>query len=70
LTDQLYRIRGRVIDQQALDTIRGIISAHWDLGRSAISRILCERWNWYQANDRLSALSQTIPCPAGCGSGQ
>jgi len=53
LTDQVYQIRGRIIDQHALDTIRGIITAHWDLGRSAISRILCEQWNWYQANGRL-----------------
>ena len=53
MTDQVYQIRGRIIDQHAIDTIRGIITAHWDLGRSAISRILCEQWNWYQANGRL-----------------
>jgi len=53
LTEQVYQIRGRIIDRHDLDTIRGIISAHWDLGRTAISRILCEQWNWYQANGRL-----------------
>lgn len=50
---QTYQIRGRQLDRHDLDTIRRIITAHWTQGRSAISRILCEQWNWYQANGRL-----------------
>ncbi len=50
---QTYQIRGRHIDRNDLDTIRRIITAHWTQGRSAISRILCKQWNWYQANGRL-----------------
>ncbi len=50
---QTYQIRGRHIDRNDLDTIRRIVTAHWTQGRSAISRILCEQWNWYQANGRL-----------------
>lgn len=53
MAKQLYKIRGRSIDQYDLNTIRGVISAHWDQGRSAISRSLCKQWNWYQANGNL-----------------
>ncbi len=53
MTSQVYQIRGRRIDRHDLDTIREIITSHWDLGRTAISKILCEQWNWYQANGRL-----------------
>ena len=34
-------------------TIRSSVAAHWDKGRSAISRILCEHWDWRQANGFL-----------------
>ena len=53
MAQQTYQIRGRYIDRNDLDTIRRIVTAHWTQGRSAISRILCEQWNWYQANGRL-----------------
>lgn len=53
MTEQTYQIRGRLIDQNDLNTIRGVVATHWDNGRSAIARILCEQWNWYQANGRL-----------------
>ena len=50
MPDEKYCIRGRQIDDADLDTIRTTIAEHWDKGRSAISRILCERWDWRQAN--------------------
>lgn len=53
MAQQTYQIRGRHIDRNDLDTIRRIVTAHWSRGRSAISRILCEQWNWYQTNGRL-----------------
>ena len=34
-------------------TIRQFSEAHWSQGRSAISRALCEHWDWRQANGRL-----------------
>ena len=53
MAEQVYQIRGRIIDQNDINTIRGIVATHWDQGRSAISRILCNQWNWYQANGNL-----------------
>jgi hypothetical protein len=53
LVQQEYYIRGRRIDHNDLETIRKAITTHWKQGRTAISRILCEQWNWYQANGRL-----------------
>lgn len=53
MAQHIYRIRGRHLDRHDLDTIREVIFTHWSQGRSAISRILCERWAWYQANGRL-----------------
>ncbi len=53
MAEQIYQIRGRIIDQQDLNTIRGVIATHWDKGRSAVSRTLCRQWNWYQANGNL-----------------
>ena len=48
-----YLIRNRRIGVQELETIRHYIKEHWAAGRSAISRSLCESWNWRQANGRL-----------------
>lgn len=53
MAQQIYHIRGRCIDRNDLETIRRTITAHWSQGRSAISRVLCEQWNWFQANGRL-----------------
>lgn len=53
VTAPTYQIRGRCIDQADLAVIREIIARHWQEGRSAISRILCRRWQWHQANGQL-----------------
>ena len=53
MPDKRYCIRGRHIDDTDLEMIRATIAGNWDKGRSAISRILCERWNWRQANGLL-----------------
>jgi len=53
LPDKKYCIRGRHIDDAGLSIIRATITEYWDKGRSAISRILCERWDWRQANGLL-----------------
>ncbi|MFQ5631006.1 MAG: Druantia anti-phage system protein DruA [bacterium] len=50
-------IRGRDITLEVLQFIRHTIDIHWDDGRSAISRILCEQWNWRQANGRLKDMA-------------
>ena len=50
-------IRKRVITSHELDYIRRTITTHWDAGRSAISRILCEHWDWRQPNSQLKGMA-------------
>ncbi len=45
-------IRTRTISQPDLEFIQATVSAHWDKGRTQISKILCEKWNWFQPNGR------------------
>jgi len=53
LSQNAYRIRCRRIDQSELETIRCIVDQYRAKGRTAISRILCEHWNWRQENGLL-----------------
>lgn len=53
MSQKTYRIRGRTIDDVQLETIRRIVAQNRSKGRSAISRILCEHWNWRQENGLL-----------------
>ena len=45
--------RKRVITPDDLSFIRKVINDHHSEGRSAISRRLCEAWDWRQANGHL-----------------
>jgi len=51
------RIRNRVITEIELNQIQETITTYWDLGRTAISRILCEKWDWQQANGRYKEMA-------------
>jgi len=57
MAEALYRIRGRQIGADDLQDIRATIADHWARGRSAISRLLCERWNWRQPNGQLKEMA-------------
>jgi len=50
MAEPLYHIRGRHISFDDLHDIRVTIEDHWASGRTAISRLLCERWGWRQPN--------------------
>jgi hypothetical protein len=50
-------IRGRHITWNELEQIRQTIADNWELGRTAISRILCQQWNWRQPNGQLKAMA-------------
>lgn len=50
MAELLYHIRGRHIGPDDLHDIRAMISDHWASGRTAISRLLCEHWDWRQPN--------------------
>jgi hypothetical protein len=45
-------IRTRTISQPELEFIQATVTAHWDKGRTQISKILCQEWNWFQPNGR------------------
>jgi hypothetical protein len=49
----LLTYRNRVITETDLGFIVTMIDQHRSKGRSAISRRLCEAWNWRQANGHL-----------------
>jgi hypothetical protein len=48
-----WRYRGRTITAADVVFIRELIAAHPQVGRSELSRKLCEAWNWKQANGAL-----------------
>ncbi len=53
MTETIYRIRGRHISHPDLAIIQSAVTQHWSKGRTAISRLICERWNWRQPNGKL-----------------
>jgi hypothetical protein len=46
----IFRYRARDLTGQDIEEIRQTVALHADKGRSHISRILCQRWNWLQPN--------------------
>jgi hypothetical protein len=48
-----YRYRGRNISSADITFLRQFIAAHPDLSRCALSRQICEVWQWKQANGAL-----------------
>ena len=50
-------IRNRTITDVDLTMIQAVVHEHWDKGRTAISRILCQKWNWRQPNGALKDMA-------------
>ena len=50
---KLLSYRGRTITSDDITLIKNIISAHPDDSRRALSRRVCQAWNWTQANGQL-----------------
>ena len=48
-----WKYRGREVSAADIGFIRELIAAHPEAGRCALSRRLCESWNWKQANGAL-----------------
>jgi hypothetical protein len=48
-----YRYRGRNIGRSEILFVRQFIADHPELSRYALSRHLCELWQWKQANGAL-----------------
>lgn len=51
--DKELIIRGRVIGEEELKLIRGVIKSYWSRGRKVISQELCRTWDWRQYNGLL-----------------
>ena len=49
----VLRYRGRIVTDADVAFIRGLIAAHPRATRRALSRRLCEAWNWVQPNGVL-----------------
>jgi hypothetical protein len=45
-------IRKRVINEPDIALIQYVVSEHWHKGRTQISKIVCQKWGWYQDNGR------------------
>ena len=50
-------IRNRKITDQDLIFIQSVVHEHWDKGRTHISKILCQKWNWVQPNGSLKDMA-------------
>jgi len=46
----IFRYRARELTHKDIEDIRKTIALHADKGRSHISRVLCQQWNWVQPN--------------------
>jgi len=49
----VFRYRSRELTRRDIDFIQACIVEHHDKGRSYISRVLCQTWNWVQPNGKL-----------------
>ena len=48
-----WKYRGRIFNFADIESIRRLIAANPNASRWALSRKLCEDWNWKQANGAL-----------------
>ena len=53
----LITVRKRTITSVDIEFIQNIICQNWDKGRTQISKILCQKWNWFQPNGRLKDMA-------------
>jgi hypothetical protein len=51
--EEMLRHRGRIVTDADVEFIRGLIAEHPEASRRALSKILCEAWNWRQSNGAL-----------------
>ncbi len=49
----VFRYRARELTGEDIQFVRGLIAEHYVSGRSHISRVLCEAWDWVQPNGGL-----------------
>ena len=50
-------IRKRTLTKEDIEAIQATVNKHWDKGRTPISKILCQKWNWVQPNGHLKDMA-------------
>jgi hypothetical protein len=50
-------MQGRQIGERDLDLVRGLLTSHPDWNRTRLSRELCARWNWRNAQGRAKDMA-------------
>ena len=50
-------VRKRTINEEDIPSIQATVYGHWDKGRTHISKVLCEQWDWRQPNGRLKDMA-------------
>jgi len=50
-------VRKKTITEEDIPSIQAVVNNHWDKGRTHISRVLCEQWNWRQPNGRFKDMA-------------
>ena len=50
-------IRKKTITAADLESIQTTVNEYWDKGRTPISKILCQKWNWLQPNGQLKDMA-------------
>ena len=53
MSEVVLRYRSRELNLHDIDFIQELISKHYARGRSHISQLLCEAWQWKQKNGKL-----------------
>ena len=53
---QVFKYRGRTLSTQDISFIHDLIARHPGASRYRLSVLLCEAWNWRQANGIASAM--------------
>lgn len=52
--DAVLKFRGRLVTAADVAAMRALIAAHPQASRRQLSALVCEQWNWRQANGQLS----------------
>jgi hypothetical protein len=50
-------MQGRHIGEREIDWMRGLLASHPDWNRTRLSRELCARWNWHNAQGRAKDMA-------------
>jgi hypothetical protein len=53
MAEVVFRYRSRELDLHDIQFIRDLVTEHYSRGRSHISRVLCEAWQWVQLNGKF-----------------